>query len=123
THEKSSDVRTDRPQVRQRTDHPFRFIRRRVLLQNGVARRLHLVNQLEDKIESIEETFDARSRLLRDRIAARLAGAIQLLATIPPQSLVSLDAQRRQNAVDPWGHAYCVPQNLRPTNADKGPRL
>jgi len=32
-----------------------------------------LVNQLEDKIESIEETFDARSRLLRDRIAARLA--------------------------------------------------
>ena len=27
-----------------------------------------------------------------------LARAIQLLAAIPPQSLVSLDAQRRQNA-------------------------
>jgi hypothetical protein len=53
---------TDRPQVRQRTEHPFRFIRRRALAQNSVARRLHLVNQLEDEIESIEQQFDARSR-------------------------------------------------------------
>ena len=89
-----------RPSPLRRTDHPFRFIRRRVLLQNGVARRLHLVNQLEDEIELIEQAFDARSRLLRDRIAARLTGAVQLLAAISPQSLVSLDAERRQNAVD-----------------------
>src|SRR6185437_13167653 len=98
--EKRSDIRTDGPQVCQRTDHPFRFIRRLVLLQNSVARRLHLVNQLEDEIESIEQTFDTRSRLLRDRIAARLACAVQLLAAISPQRPVSLDAERRQNAVD-----------------------
>src|SRR5580704_10535017 len=29
THEKCSEVRTDRPQVRQRADHPFRFVCRR----------------------------------------------------------------------------------------------
>src|SRR5208283_2605937 len=75
TDEKRSGVRTDGPQGRQRTDLPFRFIRRRVLLQNGVARRLHLINQFQDEIESIEQTFDALFRLLRDRVAARLARA------------------------------------------------
>jgi hypothetical protein len=33
-------------------------------------------------------------------IAARLAHAVQLLAAISPQSLVSLDAECRQNAAD-----------------------
>ena len=51
THEKCGEVRTDRPQVRQRADHPFRFIRRRVLLENGVTRRLHLFNQLQNELE------------------------------------------------------------------------
>src|SRR5208337_1320913 len=50
--------------------------------------------------ESIEQTFDTRFRLCRDGFAVRLACAIQLLAAIAPQSLVSLYTQRRQNAVD-----------------------
>src|ERR1700751_4111873 len=33
-HEKRSHVRTDRPLLRQRADHPFRFIRRRVILED-----------------------------------------------------------------------------------------
>jgi hypothetical protein len=68
----------------------------------------------ENEIESIEQPFDARSRLLRDRIAARLASAIQLLAAIPPQSLVSLDAQRRQNAVDPVDDRSPLPGQIFP---------
>ena len=100
TDEKRSGVRTDGPQGRQGTDHPFRFIRRRVLLQNSVARRLHLIDQLQDEFKSIEQTFDTRFRLLRDGIAVRLARTVQSLAAIPPQSLVALDAERRQNAVD-----------------------
>jgi hypothetical protein len=93
-------VQTDRPQVHQRADHPFRFVCRRVLLENGVTRRLHLFNQLQNEIKTIEQTFDARSRLLRNGITVRLACAIQLLAPISPQSLVFLYAQPRQNAVD-----------------------
>jgi hypothetical protein len=100
THEKCGEVRTDRPQVRQRADHPFRFVCRRVLLENGITRRLHLFNQLQNEIKTIEQTFDARSRLLRNGITVRLAHGSQLLAAISSQSLVPLYAQRRQNAVD-----------------------
>jgi hypothetical protein len=59
-----------------------------------------LFDQLHDEFESIEQTFDPRFRLWRNGLAVRLAHPIQLLAAISPQSLVSLDAQRRQNAVD-----------------------
>src|SRR5580693_7354597 len=100
THEKCGEVRTDRPQVRQRADHPFRFVCRRVLLENGITRRLHLFNQLQNEIKTIEQTFDARSRLLRNGLAVRLAQGSQLLAATSPQSLVSFYAQCRQNAVD-----------------------
>src|ERR1700737_1261025 len=99
-HEKCGEVRTDRPQVRQRADHPFRFICWRVFLENGITRRLHLFNQLQNEIKAIEQTFNTRFRLLRNGIAVRLAHGSQLLAAISPQSLVSLYAQRRQNAVD-----------------------
>ena len=60
THEKRSEVRTDRPQVRQRADHPFRLIHWRVLLENAVTRRLHLFNQAQNEIKAIEQTFDTR---------------------------------------------------------------
>jgi len=56
-HQKRSHVRTDRPQLRQRADHPFRFIRRRVILEDRVAIRLHLFDQLNDQIESIDQSF------------------------------------------------------------------
>ena len=87
THEKWGEVRTDRPQVRQRADHPFRFVRRRVPLENGITRRLHLFNQLQNEIKTIEQTFDARSRLLRNGITVRLAHGSQLLAAISSRSL------------------------------------
>src|ERR1700722_6316515 len=79
---------------------PFRFVCRRVLLENGITRRLHLFNQLQNEIKTIKQTFDARSRLLRNGITVRLAHGSQLLAAISSQSLVPLYAQRRQNAVD-----------------------
>ena len=60
THEKRSEVRTDRPQVRQRADHPFRLIHWRVLLENAVTRQLHLFNQAQNEIKAIEQTFDTR---------------------------------------------------------------
>ena len=99
---------------RQRTDHPFCFVRRRVLLENGVTHKLHLLNQLQNEIESIEQTFDPRFRLWRNGIAIRLARAIQLLAPIAPQSLISLYAQRRQNAVDLVDDRSPLPAQILP---------
>jgi hypothetical protein len=46
THQKCGEVRTDRPQVRQRADHPFRFICWRVFLENGITRRTAKIRRL-----------------------------------------------------------------------------
>ena len=109
-----SEVRTDRPQVRQRADHPFRFICRRILLENGITRQLHLFNQLQNELESVEQTFDTRFRLLRNAIAVRLARGSQLLAAISSQSLVSLYAESRQNAVDLVDNRSPLPGQILP---------
>ena len=87
---------------------------RRVLLENGITRRLHLFNQLQNEIKTIEQTFDARSRLLRNGITIRLAHSSQLLAEISPQSLVPLYAQRRQNAVDLVDDRSPLPDQILP---------
>jgi hypothetical protein len=81
-HEKSSDVRTDRPQGRQGTDHPFRFIRRRFLPRTASRSDSTRSISFRNEIESIEQPFDTRLRLLRNGVAVRLACAIQLLAPI-----------------------------------------
>jgi len=62
SHQKRGEVRTNRPQVCERTDHLFRFIGGRRLFQNGVTRRLYLFNQLQDEFEPIEQTFDTSAR-------------------------------------------------------------
>ena len=78
-HEKCSEVRTDSPQLRQRADHPFRFIRGRVLLENRVALQLYALDQLQDEIEfdradvrsapSLLEEWDRRSAGVRSSVA------------------------------------------------------
>src|ERR1700730_16365663 len=83
-HQKRGGVRTNRPQVRKRTDHPFGLIRRRGFFQNRVARRFHLFDQLQDEFKPIEQTFDASARHLWKGIAVRLAQRSQLLASITP---------------------------------------
>jgi hypothetical protein len=42
-------------------------------LRTAPRARLHLFNQLQNEIKTIEQTFDARSRLLRNGITVRLA--------------------------------------------------
>jgi hypothetical protein len=99
-HQERGEVRTNRPQVRQRTDHPFGVIRRRHFFQDSVARRFHFVDKLQDEFEPIEQTFDASARHLWNGIAVRLAQRSQLIASITPQGSKSLDAQCRKNAID-----------------------
>ena len=69
------------------------------------ARQLRLVNQLEDEIESIEQPFDTRLRLLRDRIAARLARAVQLLAAITRKALYPLTPAHHSQLTHDANHA------------------
>ena len=68
THEKRGDVRTDRPQVRQRTDHSFRFIRRRVLLQKRLAAR-------RERSAGLVAAFEAWMRAERARLSRHAAVA------------------------------------------------
>ena len=63
---------------------------------------------------SIEQPFDTRFCFWRNGIAVRLACAIQLLAAIAPQGLVSLYAQRRQNAVDLVDDRSPLPSQILP---------
>jgi hypothetical protein len=88
-HEKCGEVRTDTPQVRQRADHPHKPA---CLLENGIKHRLHLFNQLQNEIKTIEQTFDTRlSGFLLNKI---LNGGL----AFPPSEK---DADKRENSGEP----------------------